>query len=116
MGNGTQLKQRGDGVTYINGLRQSMGLSLLRENEYLHNTAQAHSNYIAANGTSESHYETPGKTGFTGVGPSERARFAGYDGSVGEVISYTDNANNAGMKSLIDAPYHVLRRFLYLGQ
>lgn len=104
--NEDQLKQRIDGVAYINGLRQSMGLSWLTENNALHNAAQAHSNYIAANGSGESHNETPGKTGFTGSSPSDRVRFAGYDGSAGEVISFTNNVNNTGMKMLIDAPYH----------
>src|SRR5690606_3611858 len=41
--NETQVQQRKDGVTYINGLRAAMGLSLLTENNALHNAAQAHS-------------------------------------------------------------------------
>ncbi|MFC5449062.1 S-layer homology domain-containing protein [Paenibacillus aestuarii] len=101
------------GISYVNGIRQAMGMSALNDNLLLDKAAQAHSNYLQQFSTAElmsqgraMHTEDQSKSGFVGFGASDRAKFFGYTGSyVAEDISLGETGVGA-MKGLMDAPYH----------
>ena len=76
--------------TEINAVRQKLGLGLWAQSKALDTAAKNHVNYIVVNLPTDSsayaHLEKQGNTGFTGAGPGDRAKFAGYPGFAGEVI------------------------------
>lgn len=75
----------------VNAVRQKLGLGLWAQSKELDTAAKNHVNYISMNMPNDlsayGHNEIQGKSGFTGGGPGDRARFAGFTGNAGEVIS-----------------------------
>jgi len=96
----------------LNSIRQSLGLGLVNQNASLDTSALNHTNYIQLNSI-ESHNETLGTPGFTGVDATARAKYVGYASSmgVGEVIalSYPTGKNGkyvSAINVLMDTVYH----------
>lgn len=112
---------RADAFNYLNNARVTCGFGGLVQNTKLDTMATNHSDYYHLRGnTGDPHYETPGLTGFTGVGPDDRALTVGYEtnGFVHESGSFF-SANAAdieqeyavaltGAKKVLTAPYHAL--------
>lgn len=100
----------------INRIRTACGFGALRHDPRLDVSAQNHAEYLAKNGSAASvdaHAEIPGKPGFTGATPSERALFAGYQSNlVGEGISTEDQEgaeiHRAHIPTQLAASYHAL--------
>lgn len=91
----------------LNASRIAAGVSALRQNVQLDAAADAHSRYMSANYVL-THYEEPGKPGFTGVTPSDRAAAFGYERVVGELVSvnYTAEPSNH-IKWHLNTVYHL---------
>jgi len=109
------------GTTYVAGSPEALaysttvaerlhcGFGSLAQSAALDRSAAAHMNYIVANSV-VAHTEEPGKPGFTGVNPADRAGAAGYGiAGIGEVISFPlfapGNVVDA-VRRLFAAPYH----------
>ncbi len=92
--------------SYLNSIRQSMGMIVLSENRQLSTAAQAHANYLVLNNES-AHDEIPGHQAFTGRTPKERALKAGYDASfVSENLSTSNHSAKSSVNGLFSAIYH----------
>ena len=102
-----------DAFNWMNYRRAQIGLAAMKRQSQLDQAALAHANYISLNGSDEGHNETPGKPGFTGATPSDRAKAAGYASGAGENISHTSNEMKGGVFTdiLIDAPFHRSSQF-----
>ena len=80
------------GLARINEARAAIGVPPLKRHAALDAAATAHANYYKVNYGDPSlagmglHYEDPGKPGFTGASFSDRAKKAGYSGSINENI------------------------------
>jgi hypothetical protein len=95
-----------DARSYLNSIREDMGLNTLVQNDMLNDSAQAHADYLVANHVS-SHYETEGMPKFTGVKPSDRALYANYASSyVRENISTQTYSAVESIEGLFSAIYH----------
>jgi len=101
----TQMEQE-KALSYLNKLRDGVGLIPLETNPKLANSAKNHANYLIQNGII-GHYEEIGKKGYTGEYGSNRAIYSGYKTSM--VIENISN-NNFNAKESIDglmgAIYH----------
>ena len=99
----------------INQRRIEIGLPPFVLNNELQVSASAHASYIVMNDSlsSEMHYETAGKIGFTGQDPDNRIKQAGYiSNGTAENIAMTNYPDGAvASDNLIDAPYHRLAEF-----
>ncbi|AMO21995.1 hypothetical protein GCM10027034_22700 [Ramlibacter solisilvae] len=96
--------------TTTNSERDHCGFGTLAQSAALDRSATAHMSYMVLNNL-VAHTEEPGKPGFTGVNPANRAVVAGYPSSagIGEVISFPlfapgDSAD--AVRRLFAAPYH----------
>ena len=93
-------------LEYLNRLRSGAGMATYTTSNILTKAAQNHANYLVAN-HQNGHYETPGKPGFTGKMPHERAIAAGY-----KVAMLTENVTNNSLNykdaidNLFSAIYH----------
>lgn len=95
-----------DAFNRLNLIRGSLGLGLFTQNASLDGSAQAHANYLKANGIGNGHLEVAGKVGYTGVSPGDRMVAAGCSLTAGsEDIGFT-GAGVAAVDDLIDAVYH----------
>lgn len=91
----------------INKIRGITGVGYLKQNGILDKAAKAHADYLIANGII-GHDETPGRYGFTGITPLDRAQYFGWSGgNVGESVGsgYNDNSVSS-VWSLLGVPYH----------
>lgn len=92
----------------FNGFRKMMGLGLVAQNLNLDTAAKNHANYIGLNQIL-GHVEDPLKSGYTGVYPLDRQRFAGYTGDglygAGEVIG-TMGTGKISIRQLVNTMYH----------
>ena len=93
-GAGAAAKARG--LAYINKARSTCGFGMLQQNASLDTSGSNHAVYYELNGREVPHDEKPGNPGFTGVGPSERAAYAGYlpNAVVGENGSFSGGTYN----------------------
>lgn len=98
----------------VNQVRALAGAGYASQHEALDKAAQAHSDYFVerlkeykeTGVTFEmNHWETPGKSGFTGEGPSDRAAHFGYPKPTGEVLSGSAS-NMMNVWKLLGVPYH----------
>lgn len=109
----------GSAFAAINEARMAYGVGALRQNSRLDTAAGNHAQYVskrweARDFANAGHLEEAGKSGFTGITPYERMRFAGYAGArSGELlttfISVDGVASNAGVVAvnlLLAGPYH----------
>jgi len=100
-----------DGLSYLNGLRNSAGMIPLMHNTQLEHAANNHAAYLTQNNLF-SHYESKQYAGFTGVEPANRATFSGYaQKNVGENISSANGSIQNSVDTLFSAIYH---RFAFL--
>ncbi|WP_211654848.1 outer membrane protein assembly factor BamB family protein [Planococcus alpniumensis] len=76
--------QTAEALNYLNEMRRNLGLVEFRHDEKLRKAAQSHSNYKLLNGDGflGAHDQEADGLGFTGYGPTERANYFGYVGSV----------------------------------
>lgn len=109
---------------YLNAARSQCGLGLLKQNDPLDKTAKNHAKYMINNPQDPFHVENPSHAGFTGINPSDRAKFAGYTNSnaVGENGSlwgigvagapnpeiYLKDLFAKATRELMQAPYHAM--------
>ena len=97
--------------SYLNEIREAMGMNALLKNKSLSTAAQAHADYLIAN-DEESHDEISGHTGFTGTRPMDRALSANYlSRAVSENLSTGNKDAEHAVNSLFSAIYH---RFSFL--
>ncbi|MDR3591696.1 MAG: CAP domain-containing protein [Negativicutes bacterium] len=95
-------------IAAANDWRAEAGLAPLQANYNLTVSAQRHANYLYIN-NGFSHFEDPGKPGFSGKFVRERAMMAGFVGlSVDEVGTSESWPVEAAVRRLADAPYHRL--------
>lgn len=97
-----------EAITQMNRYRTALGLPIFTQTNSLQKAAQAHSNYLVANGMGGHTQEDPSGIGYTGSGPTHRGHYFGFPGGVGEGIVYEKNTGFLGIDELIDAPYHRL--------
>lgn len=104
------------GIDAMNGFRALMGVDPVTSNKQLFTAAQAHADYyLQHNGVDENcagpkispHNEVPGCDGFTGAAPWDRTGAAGYNGIVGECISFVNDGPQA-MYGWLATVYHRL--------
>jgi uncharacterized protein YkwD len=88
----------------FNGFRKMMGLGLVAQNSKIDTAAKNHATYIVQNKIF-AHEESAVNTGFTGINPDDRMRFAGYATSYGgEELSST--GGQIGTRMLMNTIYH----------
>lgn len=105
-----------DAFDYLNRERLRCGFGAVKQNPALDAATKNHALYTVANPGSDPHFETPGKTGFTGVQPVDRAVAQGYVNASSEVIEagvvpwmgFPLN-NDGSYQSVNDYPYHAIR-------
>ncbi|WP_159883514.1 stalk domain-containing protein [Paenibacillus puerhi] len=99
-----------EALRYLNELRENLGLQKVKLNPQITKAAENHAKYVVDNRTAgqglDAHNETEGMPGFTGNGPTDRAKAAGYSGSVSEVISYSGNGAKGAIDSWLNTAYH----------
>jgi Cysteine-rich secretory protein family len=90
----------------LNAARLRCGFGLLAQSAALDQAAAAHGNYMSLN-SELGHGEDPGKPGFTGATPLDRALAARYaPRAVGEDISAGGSTAADAIRNLMAAPYH----------
>lgn len=87
----------------FNGFRKMMGLGPVAQNVKLDLAANNHANYEVVN-LVFGHTEDPSKTGFTGVTPGDRMKFAGYAWGFTEMGA--GGGGKIGVRSLMNSIYH----------
>lgn len=104
-----------DGLSALNDYRAIYGLGPVKFNDILNATATSHAKYLDDNKINQTkgatrvslHDEEPGKTGFTGKKPLDRAKYFGYStGGVGEDAALVKGTVKEAIDALFDAPYH----------
>jgi hypothetical protein len=97
-------------ISYLNHIRQAVGLIPLKENRYLGDAAKKHSQYLLINSLN-SHYEKKQK-GFYATTPSLRAIKSGYSSRyIKENIATNVKNDKEAIDILFSAIYH---RFVFL--
>ncbi len=100
--------QKNSALLYLNTLRNKAGLFSLQTNTYLDMAAQNHADYMMIN-NQVGHYESSSYSNYTGVYPSDRAVYAGYQSrEVSENLSYGQIDTNESIDGLFSAIYHRL--------
>jgi hypothetical protein len=98
--------EKGEALSLLNEIRESMGMNTLIHNDQLALAAQAHASYLVRNGVT-THDEVPGRPGFTGRTPAERALKAGYlSTQVSENLSTKNRDAQSSIDGLFSAIYH----------
>lgn len=96
-----------EGYRWLDEVRRAAGLEPLNRRVELELAARDHAAYLARHRTT-SHAQAPGRTGFTGETPTERARARGYPASASENVSYGHRDVRASIDGLMTAIYHRL--------
>jgi len=105
--------KQGAVLNAVNRVRQDAGLPALRPDARLFAAAQAHAEYLRRNNAG-GHLQVPGRPGFLGRQPSDRARAFGYSGGSYEDVSQGEPDPVRAGQGVFDAPYH-REPFLQLG-
>jgi uncharacterized protein YkwD len=92
-------------LQYLNALRSRTGLWRFAPNSTLDKAAQNHAIYLASNQIA-SHYQELGKKNFTGVKPTDRAHYVGYDTGVIENLATGVETPETSIDGLMSAIYH----------
>ena len=93
-------------TSYLNTIRQNMGMNSLLNNSQLEEAAQAHADYLVANKES-THTEIVGHLNFTGSHPVDRTLHAGYNTlQVSENLSTKNPHAKSSIDGLFSAIYH----------
>lgn len=91
----------------INRIRQSAGLQPYKIDPFLSKSAESHAKYLTTHVKDGSHYQTAGKSGFTGRDYEERAKSAGYTITSGaEAIAYGGSTKKSLVNQLVEAIFH----------
>ncbi|MBR1374536.1 MAG: CAP domain-containing protein [Cardiobacteriaceae bacterium] len=90
---------------YINEIRRKSGLNVLENNQLLNRAARNHAEYLVINNDS-GHDEVQNKVGFTGISPTERAFYVGYQATVSENIAFNSFNQKTAIDNLMTAIYH----------
>ena len=100
----------GDSISYLNNIRDSVGLNKLTSEQHLQLSASSHAIYLLEHGIN-SHYEKEGKF-FVAKTPSLRAIKNGYTTKdIKENITTNAKNEEASIDTLLSAIYH---RFVFL--
>ena len=95
-----------DALRYLNEMRVGSGMIPFRANNLLDSAARNHSLYLITNNTF-GHYEDSSSSGFTGVRPSDRGTYVGYDWCIySENIAGGDANITESIDGLMSAIYH----------
>ncbi|MBD3789651.1 MAG: CAP domain-containing protein [Campylobacterales bacterium] len=95
-------------LQYLNTLRFKSGLVKFEPSQALQKAARAHARYLIKH-QDGGHYESVGKSGFTGTTPSERVLAAGYfSKAVMENVSVNTDTPEESIDTLMAAIYHRL--------
>ena len=98
--------EKREAMSLLNEIREAMGMNTLVHNDQLAQAAQAHADYLVKNRVT-SHGEIPGRPGFTGRTPAERALHAGYlSTQVSENLSTKNRDARSSIDGLFSAIYH----------
>ena len=109
----TSSEVQREAAAFVNRFRTTLGLASLKTDPSLQAAAEAHVRYLSRNHAG-GHREAPGKPGFTGSNPSERARGFGFtEDSLVEDVATLMGARELtvlgrAVTGLYDAPYHRL--------
>lgn len=88
----------------LNADRQRCGFGPLEQSKALDRAAAAHVRYLLLNGEN-GHDQTPGRPGFSGTGPGERALAAGFGAAN---VAEIGESLELGYPGLVSVPYHAL--------
>ncbi len=94
-----------EGYGWLDEIRASAGLEPFGRRVELELAARDHAAYLAQHRTT-SHAQLPGRRGFTGETPSDRARARGYSANASENVSYGHADVRASIDGLMAAIYH----------
>lgn len=95
-------------IDVVNEIRAKSGIPAVAVDRSLTVSAQRHADYVHAN-REIVHDEIPGKPGFSGVRPANRAQMAGFVGiTVSEVGTGEEHPVRSAVHGLLAAPYHRL--------
>ena len=109
--NASLIEIQDEGLSYLNTLRVFVDMIPLEHEVHLEEASQNHAMYLTSNNLF-THIESANKSGFTGVTPSDRTRYAGYEHAiVGENISSSNRSVKESIDTLFSAIYH---RFAFL--
>lgn len=98
--------EKSSAFSYIDSVRDAMGMNQFISNDALEIAAQNHAAYLIAN-NEKSHFEKKGLAKFTGVAPINRAMYAKYDTlSVSENLSTGQKSGKESIDGLMAAIYH----------
>ncbi len=94
------------GLSYLNSLRAHTDMIPLQREVHLEEASQNHAIYLTYNNLF-THLESVDNSGFTGVLPSDRTAFSGYEHAlVGENISSSSKSVESSIDVLFSAIYH----------
>ena len=99
-------------INYLNSYRENAGMIQFTENNLLDQAALNHALYLANNNIF-SHYESSSYPYFTGVTPSDRAHYVGYQAGVSENLTVGYDSFQTSIDGLITAIYHRLGFFSF---
>lgn len=101
-------RERAQGYTYLNKLRQQAGMTPFSRHPELEKAAQGHADYLSLN-KQTGHGQVRGRRGFTGGQPPARVRRAGYlHGRVSENVTAGGKSGSEAVDDLMSAIYHRL--------
>ncbi|WP_395009101.1 CAP domain-containing protein [Undibacterium sp.] len=90
---------------YLNDLRSSLGLGKLNYSAELTLSSTNHANYLNTNKLF-SHDENSSLPGFTGVGVTQRVRYAGYPSTFATELLASSNTKTGALERLLGSVYH----------
>ncbi len=100
------IEIRDGGLSYLNTLRTYVDMIPLQYEVHLEEASQNHATYLTNNNLF-AHIESADNSGFTGVTPSDRTRYTGYEHAiVGENISSSNRGVEESIDTLFSAIYH----------
>ena len=95
----------------LNDKRTKAGMITYSSNNFLHQSAQNHADYVKTNIYTygyEGHYETSSAPAYTGYAPWNRGHFTGYQSSAAENMTVGYDDYNKSIDALFTAIYHRL--------
>lgn len=94
-------------LEYLNSLRNKAGMISFKDNSLLNQSANNHARYESFNDL-YGHYESSSYSYFTGIKPSDRALYVGFQGGASENLTAGDNTYTESIDVLFTAIYHRL--------
>lgn len=94
-------------LEYLNSLRNKAEMISFKDNSLLNQSANNHARYESFNDL-YGHYESSSYSYFTGIKPSDRALYVGFQGGASENLTAGDNTYTESIDVLFTAIYHRL--------